>query len=164
MTSQTFTIGALAKQAGVTVETVRFYQRRGLLTEPQKPLKGIRRYTERDIQRLRFIKQGQKLGFSLDEIAELLSLDDGQHCREAKAIARRKIALIQERIASLRTMETALSALVESCAGNSGSVSCPIIDALLGIVVPPASAMETHAAERPNHCEINNHGDDAGSA
>ena len=116
MTTQKLTIGVLAKQAGVTVEAIRFYQRRGLLVEPQKPLKGIRRYTEGEVQRLRFIKQAQKLGFSLDEIAELLSLEDKQQCREAKAIALKKLVSIRERIAALYTMETALSALLENCA------------------------------------------------
>jgi MerR family transcriptional regulator, mercuric resistance operon regulatory protein len=133
MIQKSFTIGALAKKAGVNVETIRFYQRRGLLIQPVKPFKGIRHYTERDVQRVRFIKQGQKLGFSLDEILELLSLDDGQHCCEAQEIALRKLALIRERIESLRTMETALSELVESCAGNTGSVTCPIIRALLNV-------------------------------
>jgi MerR family mercuric resistance operon transcriptional regulator len=131
MTPKSFTIGTLAKKAGVNVETIRFYQRRGLLVEPVKPFKGIRQYTERDLQRVRFIKQGQKLGFVLDEISELLSLEDGQHCQEAKEIALRKLILIRERIEGLRTMEIALSNLVESCAGNTDSVLCPIIHALL---------------------------------
>jgi MerR family mercuric resistance operon transcriptional regulator len=132
MTQKNFTIGALAKNAGVNIETIRFYQRRGLLMEPVKPFKGVRHYTERDVQRLQSIKQGQKLGFSLDEVSELLSLEDRQHCREAKNIALRKLALIRERIEGLRTMETALSNLVESCASNTDSVSCPIIVTLLG--------------------------------
>ncbi len=132
MIQKSFTIGALAKKAGVNVETIRFYQRRGLLVEPVKPFKGVRHYTERDVQRVRFIKQGQKLGFSLDELSELLSLEDGQHCREAKEIAFRKLVLIRERIEGLRTMETALSNLVEGCSSNTGSVSCPIIVTLLG--------------------------------
>lgn len=131
MTQKSFTIGALAKKAWVNVETIRFYQRRGLLVEPVKPLNGIRHYNERDVQRVQFIKQGQKVGFSLDEILELLSLEDGQHCREAKEIALRKLTLIRERIESLRTMETALSNLVESCASNTDSVSCPIILTLM---------------------------------
>lgn len=131
MTQKSFTIGILAKKAGVNVETIRFYQRRGLLVEPVKPFKGVRRYTERDAQRIGFIKQGQKLGFSLDEILELLSLDDGQHCQEAKEIALRKLVLIRERIEGLRAMETALSDLVENCASNTESVSCPLILALL---------------------------------
>ena len=131
MTQKSFTIGALAKKAGVNVETIRFYQRRGLLVEPVKPLKGIRHYTEQDVQRVRFIKEGQKLGFSLDEVAELLSLEEGRHCREAKEIALRKLVLIRERIEGLRMMEAALSQLVESCASNADSVSCPIIHSLL---------------------------------
>jgi len=73
MTQKIFTIGILAKKAGVNVETIRFYQRRGLLVEPVKPFRGVRHYSERDMQRVRFIRQGQKLGFSLDEVAELLT-------------------------------------------------------------------------------------------
>jgi MerR family mercuric resistance operon transcriptional regulator len=132
MTQETFTIGVLAKRAGVNVETIRFYQRRGVLTEPDRPLNGIRRYAEADVQRIRFIKQGQKLGFSLDELTELLSLEDGQHCREAQDIALNTLASIRERIEGLRTMENALSDLVESCSQNKGAVSCPIILTLLG--------------------------------
>ena len=105
MTQESFPIGMLAKKAGVNVETVRFYQRRGLLMRPERPFKGIRRYTENDALRLRFIKKGQKLGFSLDEIAELLSLDDGMRCQEAREIALRKLKAILERIAGLQNME-----------------------------------------------------------
>ena len=132
MTQKSFTIGALAKNAGVNVETIRFYQRRGLLVQPVKPIKGVRHYSESDVQRVQSIKQGQKLSFSLDEVSELLSLEDGQHCREAKNIALRKLVEIRGRIEGLRTMETALSNLVESCASNTDSVSCPIIVTLLG--------------------------------
>jgi MerR family transcriptional regulator, mercuric resistance operon regulatory protein len=131
MTQKSFTIGALAKKAGVNVETIRFYQRRGLLVEPVKPLNGIRHYTEHDAQRVRFIKKGQQLGFSLDEILELLSLENGRHCREAKEIALRKLIQIRERIESLRMMETALSKLVEGCSCNPNPFSCPIIEDLL---------------------------------
>jgi MerR family mercuric resistance operon transcriptional regulator len=131
MTQESFTISALAKKALVNVETIRFYQRRGLLIEPEKPLGGIRRYTDKDTQRVCFIKEGQKLGFSLDEITELLSLEDGKHCHETKEIALRKLILIRERIEGLRMMEAALSGLVESCSHNAGSVSCPIILTLL---------------------------------
>ena len=131
MTQKSFTIGTLAKKAGVNVETIRFYQRRSLLVEPVKPFKGVRHYSEGDLLRVRFIKQGQKIGFSLDEILELLSLEDGPHCREAKDIALRKLVLIRERIEGLRTMETALSNLVENCVSNTDSVSCPIFVTLL---------------------------------
>jgi MerR family mercuric resistance operon transcriptional regulator len=131
MTEKSFTIGTLAKRAGVNVETIRFYQRRGLLAEPERPFRGIRQYTEHDARRVRFIKEGQKLGFSLAEIAELLSLEDGRHCREARDIALKKLASIRERIEMLRTMERTLSDLVERCTQNTGSVSCPIILTLL---------------------------------
>lgn len=131
MTQESFTIGTLAKMAGVNVETIRFYQRRGLLAEPARPLKGVRRYTERDAQRVRFIKQGQKLGFSLGELIELLSLEDGQHCREARDIALKKLSSIRERIEGLRSIEKTLSELAESCSKNTGAVSCPIIHTLL---------------------------------
>jgi MerR family mercuric resistance operon transcriptional regulator len=127
MTRENFTIGTLAKQAGVNVETIRFYQRRGLLAEPDRPLGGVRRYTERDTRRIRFIKQGQKLGFSLDEIAELLGFEDGMKCPEAREIALRKLAVIRERIAVLQTLEETLAALTENCARNAATVSCPII-------------------------------------
>lgn len=131
MTQSFFSIGELAKEVGVNVETIRFYQRRNLLGHPVKPFNGIRHYTERDAQRIRFIKQGQKLGFTLDEVAELLSLEDARHCYEAKEIAQRKLVSIRERIEGLRIMEETLSDLVDSCASNPDSVSCPIIVALL---------------------------------
>ncbi|MGR9087992.1 MAG: Hg(II)-responsive transcriptional regulator [Gammaproteobacteria bacterium] len=131
MTLENFTIGRLAKKAAVSVETIRYYQRRGLLAEPARPLNGVRRYNERDIQRVRFIRQGQKLGFSLDEIQELLSLEDEQRCLEVREIALKKLLLIRERIEGLRNMEKALSGLIECCSSNTGELSCPIITALL---------------------------------
>lgn len=131
MTNEIFTIGTLAKKAGVNVETIRYYQRRGLLAEPKRPFKGVRRYAERDARRVRFIKEAQKLGFSLAEIAELLSLEDGRQCRDAQEIALRKLAGIRERIESLRAMEKNLAALIESCAENTGPTPCPIIAGLI---------------------------------
>jgi MerR family mercuric resistance operon transcriptional regulator len=131
MTQESFSIGVLAKRAGVNVETIRFYQRRGLLVEPERPPRGVRRYTESHVQRVRFIKEGQKLGFSLDETAELLSLEDGMRCREAREVTLKKLAIIRERITGLKKMEKALSDLAERCTRNTGAVSCPIIAALL---------------------------------
>lgn len=131
MKQNDFTIGRLAKTAGVPVETLRFYQRRGLLTKPARPLRGARRYSERDVQRVRFIRQGQKLGFSLAELKALLGLEESGHCREAQAIALKKLALIRERIEGLRVMEQALAELAESCLRNEGAVPCPLILALL---------------------------------
>src|SRR6266568_6149871 len=103
------TIGAFAKAAGVNVETIRFYQRKGLLPEPNKPYGSVRRYGESDVARMWFVKSAQRLGFSLDEIAELLRLEDGAHCNEASSLAEHKLKDVREKLACLRRMETALS-------------------------------------------------------
>jgi len=84
---ENMSIGAFAGEAGVNVETIRFYQRKGLLGEPAKSHGSIRRYGEADVARVRFVKTAQRLGFSLDEVAELLTLDDGAHCDEARHLA-----------------------------------------------------------------------------
>ena len=86
------TIGTFAQEAGVSVETVRFYQRRGLLSEPEKSYGSIRRYGPADIARVRFVKAAQRLGFSLDEVAGLLTLDDGVQCDDARQFAELKLA------------------------------------------------------------------------
>lgn len=127
---ETLTIGALAETAGVNVETIRFYQRKGLMREPDRPLGGIRRYGEADLARVRFIKSAQRLGFSLDEIADLLKLEDGTHCTEAREQAERKLADVRARLADLQRMEEALQGLVECCRTTSGRVKCPLIAAL----------------------------------
>jgi MerR family mercuric resistance operon transcriptional regulator len=124
------TIGALARRAGVNVETIRYYQRRGLVPEPAKPLGGIRSYAPEHVQRLRFIKRAQQLGFTLEEIGELLSLEDGLHCREVEEIAGQKLAMVRERIAQLRTIESALATLIRKCSSNKGKLRCPLIAAL----------------------------------
>lgn len=124
------TIGRLAKQAGVNVETVRYYQRRGLLEEPRRPPGGIRRYSQAHACRLRFIKQAQGLGFSLEEVNDLLALEDGRHCREAERLGAIKLAAVRERLAQLHQVERALASLVEQCHCNTGKVSCPLIAAL----------------------------------
>jgi MerR family transcriptional regulator, mercuric resistance operon regulatory protein len=128
--AERYTIGALARQAGVNVETIRYYQRRRLVPEPAKPLGGIRSYAPEHVQRLRFIKRAQELGFSLDEVGDLLSLEDGLHCREVEEIAGQKLATVRERIAQLKTMENALATLVRKCGSNKGRVRCPLIAAL----------------------------------
>lgn len=124
------TIGTLARQTGVNVETIRYYQRRGLVPEPAKPLGGIRNYAPEHVQRLRFIKRAQQLGFSLEEVADLLSLEDGLHCHEVEEIAGQKLAAVRERIAQLTTMESALTTLIRKCSSNKGKVRCPLISAL----------------------------------
>jgi len=125
-----YTIGTLAKQAGVNVETIRYYQRRGLVGEPNRPLGGVRRYTQAHARRLRFIKQAQALGFSLDEVNDLLALEDGRHCRQAEQVGSRKLATVRERITQLRRVEEALATLVDRCHCNTGKVRCPLIAAL----------------------------------
>jgi MerR family transcriptional regulator, mercuric resistance operon regulatory protein len=124
------TIGAFAKAAGVNVETIRFYQRKGLLPEPPRPLGRIRRYGQRDVARLMFVRSAQCLGFSLDEIAQLLRLEDGTNCDEAAEIAAHRLGDVRARLADLLRIETALSALVAECRTHRGAVSCPLIAAL----------------------------------
>lgn len=126
----TFTIGALAKAAGVNVETIRFYQRKGLLPEPKRPYGSIRKYTDTDFARLRFIKSAQHLGFSLDEVAVLLRLEDGAHCDEARALAEEKLAGVRARLADLHKIESALAQLVRDCCSARATVACPLIAAL----------------------------------
>jgi MerR family transcriptional regulator, mercuric resistance operon regulatory protein len=124
------TIGALAEAAGVNVETIRFYQRKGLMQEPDRPLGGIRRYGGSDLARVRFIKSAQRLGFSLDEVADLLKLEDGSHCTEAREQGERKLMDVRARLADLRRIEAVLQGLVDRCCAASGQVRCPMIDAL----------------------------------
>lgn len=124
------TIGAFAKAAGVNVETIRFYQRKGLLLEPERPYGSIRRYGEADVTRVRFVKSAQRLGFSLDEIADLLKLEDGTHCDEASRLAEHKLRDIQEKLADLGRMEAVLTQLVCACHSRRGNVSCPLIASL----------------------------------
>ena len=100
-----FTIGRLARAAGVGIETVRFYQRKGLLAEPPRGLGSIRRYGPEDVARLRFIRAAQELGFSLSEVHELLSLEDGGTCCAVQALAQAKLDVIRERIDGLKRMQ-----------------------------------------------------------
>ncbi|RTR06468.1 Hg(II)-responsive transcriptional regulator [Halomonas nitroreducens] len=129
---KTLTIGGLAKAAGVHVETIRYYQRRGLLRVPERPVGGIRRYGRRDLERLGFVRAAQRLGFSLDEVAELLHLDDGLHCDEASALAERKLAEVRERIADLRRIERVLAERVRACRAREDNPDCPLIASLHG--------------------------------
>lgn len=124
------TIGRFAMAGGVTVETVRFYQRKGLLPQPRKPYGGIRRYGAADVTRVQFVKSAQRLGFSLDQIADLLRLEDGTHCEEASGLAQSKLLDVREKLADLARIEAALSALLSACHMRQGSVSCPLISSL----------------------------------
>ncbi|MEQ1440060.1 Hg(II)-responsive transcriptional regulator [Fontimonas sp. SYSU GA230001] len=128
--AQTYTIGALAQRSGVHVETIRYYQRRGLVDKPERPARSIRRYDDDHVARLRFIRQAQALGFTLDEVAELLKLEDGTHCREARQLGDRRLADVRQRLADLRRIESALAALLARCESTKGRLRCPLITSL----------------------------------
>ena len=123
------TIGRLAKAAGVHIETIRYYQRRGLVDEPRRPTGGVRRYGEEAVARLRFIRRAQDIGFSLDEVKVLLRLERTPGCRDARALAASKLAAVDTRIAGLQKVQTTLQRLVSQCDAG-GERSCPIIDDL----------------------------------
>jgi MerR family transcriptional regulator, mercuric resistance operon regulatory protein len=124
------TIGVLARAAGVNVETIRFYQRKGLIAVPHKPYGGIRRYGDAHLARLAFIKSAQWLGFSLDQVAELLRLEDGTHCDEASELAEIKLREVRQKLVDLTRLEAALADLVGACHQHSGDVTCPLVASL----------------------------------
>ncbi|MCF8179184.1 MAG: MerR family transcriptional regulator [Sulfuritalea sp.] len=126
---QSLTIGALAATAGVGVETVRYYQRRHLLETP-KAAEGYRRYGQAHIERLQFIKRAQAIGFTLEEVSELLSLNDSRDHKIARALAREKILDIESRMEELGRMADALRRLVSVCAHGGEGMPCPIINML----------------------------------
>lgn len=124
------TIGQLAAAAGVTIETIRYYQQRGLLDEPPKPFGGQRRYPRVMTKRVCFIKRAQALGFTLAEIGALLRLDETCACTETRTLAVRKLASIEQKMADLTAMRYALEGLVRQCDYGDDEVACPIINAL----------------------------------
>lgn len=124
------TIGRLAGTAGVNVETIRYYQRIHLINQPNKPLTGYRVYPEQTLSRVHFIKRAQSLGFSLDEIRQLLDMTDGQ-CNSAAKIANDKLVLIQHKITDLSKMAAALKDYTQQCATNTDHSHCPLIDTLI---------------------------------
>lgn len=143
-TPLSLSIGALAAKAGVSVETIRFYQRTGLLAQPARPSRGMRRYDPEAAHRIRFIKVAQTWGFSLADIAELLLLEDGTACGRAKHIAEARLAAITVRLTELRRVEAALRAAVKACSiPGRPRMSCPLIASIR----EPAREPET--ATRP---------------
>lgn len=130
ITGNGITIGRLAQAAEVNVETIRYYQRIGLLPLPSRDYGNIRRYVADDLKRVRFIKRAQALGFSLDEVALLLGLSDGKHCAETKALAEKKLTVVEEKMNDLAAIQKALQGLVTKCLKGSRGCGCPIIDAL----------------------------------
>lgn len=132
MDEGTLTLGQLARQAGVGRETVRYYERRGLLADPGRTPGGYRRYPPESVDRLRFIRRAQGLGFTLDEISELLELrvDEVASCAAVEARARRKLERVGEKIAELEGIRRVLEGLVEACAAREPTGECPILEAM----------------------------------
>lgn len=128
----TLTIGQVAREAGIGVETVRFYEREGLLEQPARRLSGYRQFELDAVARLRFIKQAQRLGFTLREIKELLALklDPGATRVEVRQRAVDKVADIDRRIGDLKRMKKALVPLIEACNGKGKPDGCPILAAI----------------------------------
>jgi MerR family mercuric resistance operon transcriptional regulator len=129
--TEKMTISRLAGAAGVNVETVRFYQRSGLIDEPARPYSGYRTYGSEDVRRIRFIKRAQLLGFTLDEIASLLKLEGSQACASTRDLAAKKLAMVEAKLSDLLAMKTALATMVSRCDSEQLSASCPIIQALI---------------------------------
>jgi MerR family mercuric resistance operon transcriptional regulator len=127
---QRYTIGQLAAEVGVNVETIRYYQRRKLFPEPRRAHGRVRRYGSDEIARLRFIRRAQRLGFTLSEIDELLELLEPRSCSKTRKIAAAKLAVIDERIGELQKLRTEFTALLQECDANSDDARCPIIDRL----------------------------------
>lgn len=140
-------IGDFARRAGVNVQTVRYYERRGLLPEPPRRASGYREYDEAALERLHFILRAKELGFTLSEIGELLTLrlDPGTTAKEVKARAETKIADLDERIRDLERIRHALQHLAGRCEGGSGPVGdCPLLDELSALGQP---VRQTHPEE-----------------
>lgn len=125
------TIGRLARAAGVGIETIRYYQQRGLLPVPST-VGAYRHYPRVMIERIRFIKRAQELGFSLDEITELLRLEDGSDRGSVRRISAARLQQIEQKLADLRRMQKALKHLLSQCEHTGSNLPCPII-ATLGL-------------------------------
>ena len=127
-----FSIGQVARRAGVGVETVRFYEREGLLEEPARRASGYRQYSQGAVVRIRFIKRAQQLGFSLKEILELLTLrvDGRTSCELVKERAAAKLAEVEQKMVELQRMRQALLQVASLCEGEGPKSRCPMLDAL----------------------------------
>ena len=150
-------IGEVAGRAGVNVQTLRFYERRGLLPEPPRRASGYREYAPESVRRVRFIKRAQEIGFTLAEVEELLRLREDPRipCREVRATAETKIADIEEKMRRLRAMRAALAALVESCVANREH-HCPLLEALDEAPVRSrARGPKSSDRKRRNHDDAN---------
>lgn len=143
----TLTIGHLARRAGVGIETVRYYQGRGLLPVPDGD-GGYRRYPIALVDRIRFIKRAQELGFSLNEIASLLALEDGENRAAVRAITSERLHQIEAKLKDLKRMRTTLHHLLDACEHGRRSLPCPIIETLAS-PEPAAPTRRTDSNRRP---------------
>ncbi|WP_395790411.1 heavy metal-responsive transcriptional regulator [Aquimonas sp.] len=123
-------IGQLAKQAGVAIDTVRYYERNALLAPAGRLASGYRRYCAIELKRLRFIRRAKALGFSLDDVRGLLTLSDERDVAEVKRAAERKLGDIEQRIAELERIRAGLNSLITACPGHGRAEACPILNAL----------------------------------
>jgi MerR family copper efflux transcriptional regulator len=128
----TMTIGRLAKQAGINIDTIRYYERNGLIPEPVRRASGYREYEPADLKRLRFIMRAKDLGFSLAEIRELLALSAGRDVRGVKRRAEEHLDQVEHKIKELQRVRRGLRALIEACPGHGDLERCPIVAALSG--------------------------------
>jgi len=124
------TIGKVAKSLNINIETIRFYEKRGLIEQPLKPETGYRVYPEDTINRIRFIKNAQQLGFTLKEILNLLEVND-KPCHVVENLAKFKLISVQQKMEQLQSLESALRSLLIQCQSNKDEDNCPIIDALV---------------------------------
>ena len=132
LNTDSLTIGKLARQGGVNIQTIRYYERRGLIPKPDRSSSGYRVYDEEAVRLLGFVRKAQSLGFSLHEIDELLSLRmrPGITCADIRERARQKIATVEEKIAGLTRIRGALAKLATACRGEGPTSECPILEAL----------------------------------
>ena len=129
MKNKPLTIGFLAKAAEVNIETIRYYQRIGLITEPEKPGQGYRIYPQETLKRIKFIKRAQQLGFSLQEIDDLILLGEG-NCNDVRLQAEQKRTQIDNQIRDLQKLRNTLSHLIDACNSNSDASQCAIVETL----------------------------------
>lgn len=135
---QTLKIGEVAHRAGVNVDTVRYYERAGLLPQPARRPSGYRAYDSDAVRRLRFIRRAKTLGFTLEEIGELLSISAERNVAAAKDAARRKLTAVDARLSELQRIRDALAGLIEACPGHGRAENCPILAALDAPGAPPS--------------------------
>lgn len=128
------TIGQVARRSAVNVETVRYYERRGLIAEPPRRASGYRQYDPQVVQRIQFIKRAQELGVTLKEIGQLLALadGDGSGCGNVRDFAARKVEDVENKIRHLQSLKKILMRLVRQCSGKGPLTECPIIESLVG--------------------------------